>query len=215
MLFASHALFPLQRGADRAFQLKTKTNTNCLPRQHTGRVGSLDVLLERATTLFPGRGALRRLYRACDGRRIVDICEVADGEGYVVAKQEAFKDVPYATATLRHQVRNRHSLASVVNNECACACACGWVYGGATTTSSTTAELSALHERHCPSAFTVFTPSTDRRVQIWATVFHPPQLAMRTPFHPRPRSRAPLNNRNRRTSQCAHRSSLALTHARR
>ena len=53
-------------------------------------------------------------------------------------------------------------------------------------------------------------PSTDRRVQIWATVFHPPQLAMRTPFHPRPRSRAPLNNCNRRTSQYTHNSSLAL-----
>ena len=74
---------------------------------YTGRVGTLDVLLERATTLFPGRGALRRLYRASDGHRILDISDVTDGEGYVVAKHsESFKPVPYATATLRHQVKS-------------------------------------------------------------------------------------------------------------
>ena len=49
------------------------------------------------------RGALRRLYRASDGRRVTDISEIEDGDNYVVAN-EPFKAVSYATDILRHQV---------------------------------------------------------------------------------------------------------------
>eukprot|EP00035_Acanthoeca_spectabilis_P014566 m.280415 g.280415 ORF g.280415 m.280415 type:complete len:1069 (+) comp16169_c0_seq2:336-3542(+) len=67
------------------------------------KVLSLDILLERATTLFPSRGALRRLYHT-SGQRVHDIAEVEDGEGYVVAAMERFKKVPYTTVTFRDKL---------------------------------------------------------------------------------------------------------------
>eukprot|EP00037_Helgoeca_nana_P017637 m.167086 g.167086 ORF g.167086 m.167086 type:complete len:1242 (-) comp24080_c0_seq1:41-3766(-) len=99
------------QSARKAIKIAVFANGDCYSRPKPlvfdRRVRSLDTLLERATTMFSksksqSRGALRRLYRIPDGKRVTDLSDVVDGGSYVVATREGFKQMPYTTTLTAH-----------------------------------------------------------------------------------------------------------------